>query len=97
MGCEFLSNLFIWFLEDLSIELEIFFVFEDRHFFFEFVGENIEEAVADLGLGDQRNNVIDFELGPGKLIIHLFDNFLQPLGESLTFLQIEDIIFMSIE
>jgi hypothetical protein len=51
----------------------VFFVFMNCNLFLEFVGEDVEETVADLRLGNQRGNVIDFEFSASELIIHLFN------------------------
>jgi hypothetical protein len=60
--------------------VEIFLVLEDGYFLFHFVREDTEETIADLSLGDQRDDVVNFKLCPSQLVVHLLDDFLKLLG-----------------
>lgn len=66
----------------------------DCDFLLEFGWEDIEEAITDLSLRDQRRDVFYLEFCPCELIVHLFHVLLQFFGEMLALLKSVYLFFM---
>jgi len=90
------SDCLVGLLQNLPVELVIFLVFEYGDPFFEFVGQNVEQTVADLSLGYERYDVIDLELSSGELVVHLLNDLLEFLGQLLALLEVEDLLLVFI-
>lgn len=96
-GFEFLADFFVGFIEYFAIEMVVLFVFVDGDFLFEFVGEHVEEAVADLCLCDEGRDVVYFEFSAGQFVVHLLHVLLQFFGHLFTFLQVGDFFFVLVQ
>jgi hypothetical protein len=97
LGGKFLSNFFIGLFKDFSVELKILFVLEYCDLFLGLLREDMEETIANLSLGDQRHNVINFKLSSCEFVVHLLDNLLQLFCEILAFLQSLNLFSMFVE
>lgn len=91
---ELFLHLFVGLLEDFPVEHVVLSILMDRDFLLELVGQNVKQTVTDLGLCDERRNVINFELGSRKLVVHLLYVLLQFLSELLELLQAGDFLLV---
>jgi hypothetical protein len=75
----------------------VLLVFVDGDLLLEFVGQHVEETVADLGLRNERGDVVDFELCTGEFVVHLLHALLQLLGHLLALLQTVDLLLVLVQ